>query len=740
MKKKKILWILLPILMLFGSIFFAKDVFNDISFGLDLQGGFEVLYEVSPLNEDTELTSDMVYSTYKTLVKRIDVLGVSEPEITLEGDNRIRVRLAGVTDKDSAKKILMSTASITFRDVYDKLLMTSDVLGGSVKLTTDNYGRPAVSLAIKDKDKFYNVTNTVKDYQENLIVIWLDYEEGVNSYKKEKDTCGDLANSKCLSAAYVNEAFSSDVIIQGNFTKEEATELVELINSGAMPTKLKELSSRTVDATFGENSLNKTLIAGALGISLVVLIMIIIYRFSGLISAIGLIFYTFLSFLVYNLIGGVLTLPGIAAMLLGIGMAVDASVISYERIKDELKKGKPLNKAYTLGNKQSFSSIIDANVTTIIVAIILFIFGESAIKGFATMLIINIILTVLVMIFLVKFVLQKLVESNFFNHRLTLFIGITKKKLAKGYHIPYQKFNFIKYKNYFLIGTLILIIVGAIFLKNGLNLGVEFKGGTDITISLNDNLNKDKTISYFKEDYNIEKEETYDGNISILVNEVLTDDEINKISNHFKDNYKTDADINVVSNVVKKELTINGVKSLLIAFIGIIIYVSIRFKFSYAISGIIALVHDVLITFIFFAMFNLEITSVFIAAILTIIGYSINDTIVTFDRVRELYKKEEDKNKLADIVNNAIRETLTRTFLTTATTLVPILCLIFLGSSEIINFNIALLIGFIAGVYSSIFISNTLWYIIEKRNINKPKKKKKEDDEPEELMIKGINS
>ena len=736
MKKKKLLWLILPTILLFISIFFADNIYKNMNFGLDLKGGFEVLYEVSPLNND-ELTSDMVYSTYKTLVKRIDVLGVSEPEITIEGKNRIRIRLAGVTDSNSAKQILQSTASITFRDASDNLLMTSEVLGGSVKLTTDNYGRPAVSLPIKDKDKFYKVTNEIKDKKENVIVIWLDFDEEINNYHKESSTCGSLSTSNCLSAAMVNEAFKSDVIIQGNFTKEEATNLVELINSGAMPTKLEELSSRLVDATFGEKSLEKTIFAGAVGLIIVILILIAIYHFSGLIAAVNLVFYTFASFLIYNLIGGVLTLPGIAAMLLGIGMAVDTSIISFERVKDELKKGLPLPKAFIIGNKESLSSIIDANVTTIIVAIILFTFGESAIKGFATMLIINIILTILIMMLSTKIILSNLVSSNYFNDKLNLYIGITKKQLDNKNKSFISKLDIIKPKNYLLIGTLILIIIGSFFFKDGLNLGVEFKGGTDITVNYNDKLNIEVASEYLNKNYTIEKIENYKDNSSILLKEVLNETETNNLINYFKNEYNTDIDVNIISNIVKKELTINGIKALLIAMIGIIIYVSIRFKFSYAISGIVALVHDVLITFIFFAIFKIEITSIFIAAILTIIGYSINDTIVTFDRIRSTYNKAKDKKDLDIIVNTAVRATFTRTLLTTLTTLIPVLCLIFLGASEIINFNIALLVGFIAGVYSSIFISNSLWYLIEKnKKIKKPKDK---DKEPDELMIKGIN-
>lgn len=311
------------------------------NYGLDLKGGFEVLYEVTPLEDDQELNSDMVYNTYKAILKRIDILGVSEPEITIEGDNRIRIKLAGVTNAEEARDTISSTAVLSFRDANDNLLMTSSVLGGNAKVTTDQYGNPAVSLSIKDTDTFYNVTKKVKDMTNNVIVIWLDYETG-DSYQREKDKCGSLGDSKCLSAATVNEAFASDVIIQGNFTQEEAESLVELINSGALPTKLTEITSRTVEATYGESSLNTTLFAGLIGLILVTAMMCIIYRFSGFITSMNVILYTLFTFIIFYLIGGVLTLPGIAAMLLGIGMAVDASVISFERIKEQLKIGKSL--------------------------------------------------------------------------------------------------------------------------------------------------------------------------------------------------------------------------------------------------------------------------------------------------------------------------------------------------------------------------------------------------------------
>ena len=735
---------LIAIIISFVCCYFISPLIDKINFGLDLQGGFEVLYEVKPLKEEDTLTQDMLYSTYQAILKRIDVLGVSEPEITIEGDDRIRVKLAGITNAEDARDTISSTAVLSFRDYNDNLLMTSDVLGGQAKVTTDEYGRPAVSLKIKDTETFYEVTKKVKNMTNNIMVIWLDYDEETDSYQKEKTKCG-TSESHCLSGATVDRAFASDVIIQGNFTKEEATYLVELINSGALPTKLTEISSRTVEASFGSDSLNKTLIAGIIGIALVIILMTIIYRFSGLIAGFGLILYTFTSFGIFYLINGVLTLPGIAAMILGIGMAVDANVISFERIKENLLIGKSLKEAYEEGNKSSFTSIIDANVTTIIAAIIMFIIGESSVKGFATMLIINIIVTVIVMVYLIKYLLKFFVKTGIFDNHLGLFIGLNKKKIKKSKEIiiPYEKLNFVRHKSKFIAITVILFIIGIIsFIITGANYGVDFSGGTSITINSSENINEAKQFLEDK-NYHIEKYITNDKETNITLSEVLDKDEINELTKTLKDDYNLDSNIYVVSKVVKQELVKNAIKSLLIASIGIIIYVAIRFRFNYAISGIIALIHDVAFTFLFFAIFKIQINSIFIAGILTIIGYSINDTIVTFDIIRENYKTKYKNNitnqeDLDNLVNISIRRTLFRTILTTLTTIIPVIILMIFGSREILTFNISLLVGFIAGVYSSIFISNMIWLSLEKKRITKPKKQD-DDDEIQELKVRGIN-
>lgn len=719
-----------------GSLYLPK-LMDKINYGLDLQGGFEVLYQVSPI--EGELNSDMVYNTYKSILKRIDILGVSEPEISIEGEDKIRIRLAGVKNKDEAREILSSTAVLTFRDPSDNILLTSDVLGGNAKVSTDNQGRYVISLSIKDKDAFYEATKKVKDMMDNRMVIWLDFEEGVDSFRKEEKKCGS-DSSNCLSAPYVNEAFASDVVIQGNFTKESAKKLTDLINSGALPTKLEEISSRTVEASFGENALNKTLIAGVIGIILVIILMIIIYRFSGFITGVCFIIYTFGCLYIFYLINGVLTLPGIAAMLLGIGMAADSAIICYERIKEQLKIGNNLSKSFEIGNKTSLSSIIDSNITTIIVAIILFILGQSSVKGFATMLIINIIVTVIVMVYLERQILKLFIKTTYFDDKLNLFIGVNKKKITKSKEIevPFKKLNFISVAKKYTIGILIVIIVcgiATIFTKY--NLGVDFTGGTSITINNNTDLTNDiKNLNYTLKDYKIEN-----NNSTYIIDEVLNKDEIKNLNDYIESNYELSSDIYVVSDVVKKELVKNAIKALIISSIAIIIYVSIRFKFNYAISGIIALLHDVILTILFFGLFNIEINSTFIAAILTIIGYSINDTIVTFDMIRELYKEKKNVKTSEDInkiVDTSVKRVLSRTILTSVTTIIPVIMLLIMGAKEIVNFNIALLVGFIFGTLSSIFVSNYLWSKLEYIRITKPVKDD-DDDEITEYKVKGIN-
>ena len=735
---RPIFYVLITLVVSLGLM---PTLFKNLKFGLDLQGGFEVLYKVSAIDGD-KVTSDMVTSTYKTMLKRIDTLGVSEPVITVEGSDRIRVQLAGVTNPDDARKLLSSAASLTFRDSSDNLLMNSDVIG-KAQVGEDSSGKPAVSLTVKDKDKFYKVTKRISETEDKMIVIWLDFDEGVDSYATT--SCGADSISGCLSAATVSEGFASDVIIQGNFELKEVEDLVDLINSGSLPTKLTEISSKTVGASFGEDALEKTFVAGLVGISIIIVFMTLAYRFAGFVASIGLILYTFLTFATFWVVGGVLTLPGIAAAIIGIGMAVDANVINFSRIKDELRQGKSFKNACLLGNKESLASIVDSNITTFIVAIILFIFGESSIKGFATMLMISIAITMFVMVFLVRFLLNKFVQTGKFDNKQNFFIGFKKDKEIR----KEKRFASIDYvgksKIFVAVSVMVLLLGIGSVVTRGMNLGIDFKGGSSITLQLNKSV-KESTLKKDIKELGFELESiSYvdDTNVDIIVKDSMSEEEVTKTNKYFVEKYEAKTDIGVVSNVVRKELIKNAVYSLLIACIGIIAYISLRFTLSYAISGLVALFHDVGIIIAMFSLLNFEVSTIFIAAILSIIGYSINDTIVTFDRIRENMNNKRVKNEedLKEVVNLSLRQTIGRSLFTTLTTLFPVLALIFLGSYEIFYFNMALLFGLIAGAYSSIFIASQIWIVIEKRNIGKPKKKKWYDEkEPEELKVKGVNS
>lgn len=732
--------ILLLVLLFVASILVLIPTIKHVNYGLDLQGGFEVLYQVSSL-DGSKMTSDKLTSTYKTIGKRIDTLGVSEPNIVVEGEDKIRVELAGVTNIEEARKILSKAANLTFRDTSDNLLMTSDVISGA-KLGSDSNGRPAVALSVRDKETFYKVTKKVSEMSDNRIVIWLDYTEGEDSFSEEGNKCG-TSESSCLSVASVGEGFASDVIIQGNFTTEEAETLSSLISSGSLPTKLDEISSKTVDASLGANSLSKTFTAGIIGIALIMVVLICLYRFAGFVSSVGIMIYTALVFAIFWLVGGVLTLPGIAAVLIGIGMAVDSSVISFSRIKDELKKGSKLNNAVKNGNKNSFASILDGNLTTLVVALILFIFGESSVKGFATMLIISIAVTMFVMVFVVRWLINYTIKTGFFEGKEKLFIGYNGNKER------FEKLNFNELNRYTIPLTGIMVVIGIVSLViSGLNLGIDFKGGTSITIETMNNL----TEKVIKEDmsslnYNVYSYEKASDNVYIIkVNESMDKDEVMNVGSYLQEKYEASTDIGVVSNLVKESLVKNAIVSLLIAFIGIIIYVALRFQFMYAVSGLAALIHDVFMMVAIFSLFRLEVTSVFIAAVLSIVGYSINDTIVEFDRIRELIKtkynsKLKSMNDVNELINTSLKKMLSRTIITTLTTMIPVITLIFFGSHEIFNFNIALLIGLIAGTYSSVLLAPQLLRLFLKKKIGVDLSKKwYEDNEPTEKKVKGVNA
>lgn len=421
--------VVLTLAILIGATF--KDQIDEVKLGLDLQGGFEVLYEVHPVDEEQEITSEVLSDTVTSLLARIDVLGVSEPNIRTEGENRIRVQLAGVNDEQTARELLSTQAELSFRDVDDNLLLDgSDLVEGGAKQSFHpQTNQPIVSVTLKDADLFGDVTEEVlakQAYGKNQLVIWLDYEEGDSFYEEILKE-----DSKIVSAPFVWEVLrTKDVMITGDFTVEEAQQLAGILNAGSLPVKLEEIYSNSVGASLGEEAMEKTVFAGMIGIALIFLYMIIVYRFPGVIAVITLSVYIYLVLLIFNLLNAVLTLPGIAALILGVGMAVDANILTYERIKEELRTGKSMLSAFRAGNRRAFATILDANLTSLIAAGVLFYFGTSSIQGFAVMLIVSILTSFITAVYGSRFLLGLWVKSRALNGKYRLF-GVKEGEISE---------------------------------------------------------------------------------------------------------------------------------------------------------------------------------------------------------------------------------------------------------------------------------------------------------------------
>lgn len=731
---------------------------NNLNLGLDLQGGFEILYQVDPLNEGADV--DMTAVT-NSISKRVNVLGVSEPSITVEGDNRIRIQLAGIQDQDSARAMLGTTANLTFRDVDNNELADSSILQeGGASLNYQD-GKPVVSLKIKDTAKFSEITSTIskKASGSNIMVIWLDYEEG-DSYTEEAAKANQGKEPKYISAATVSSAISGDCVISGNFTETEAKTLANLINSGSLPVKLTEISSNVVSAQFGQDALQKTAIAGAVGIALVMVFMIAVYKMLGVLSSIMLCVYIWAVFGIYSLMGATFTLSGIGALVLGVGMTVDANIINNERIRQELYKGHSVRNSVAQGQQLSFGAIFDAQFTTLIAALIMYIWGNGAVKGFATMLIITVLMTLCINVAVSKWLLSSVVSTGLFDDKPQWF-SVRKTQIPdvqkgeKQFYFGFPKFDYVKRSNLFVcISTAILaiaIVCGAVNTAKGngfLNLGIDFASGTKLTISsaepitIEDVSSEMETLGYTNFSY----QSAGDTTVYAITKDSLTTEELTSIKSDFKDKYGQEPGDNVVTPVVGRDLVHNAVILTIVAWIAMMAYVTIRYEWEYAAGCIVALIHDVLIVLSVFCIFRLEVNTELISVLLTIIGYSINNSIVVFDRVRENMKKNKKvastDEYLKDVVNQSMNETIKMSLFSSVTTLIPVIFLLALGSHSIFTFMFAMLIGLIAGTFSSIFIATKVWRFFYKNHTKNSKKKKKKEykEELDEYTFTGINA
>lgn len=760
-KKGKLAWLAIIIAAIGVLITMTySTIYSHLNLGLDLKGGFEILYQVTPLDENSSVDMTAVVNS---ISKRVNVLGVSEPSITVEGTDRIRVQLAGVADQDAAREMIGTTANLTFRDVDDNLLADSSILTeGGASLGYDSNGLPVVSLKIADQTKFGEITSTIaaKTSGENIMVIWLDYADG-DSYKTEATKKAQGQEPKYISAASVNSQITGDCQISGNFTEEEAKTLANLINSGSLPVKMTELSSNVVSAEFGIDALSKTAIAGLVGVIAVMLYMIIKYKMPGVISALMLFAYVWAVFGLYSLMGAVFTLSAIGALVLGVGMTVDVNIINFERIRQELFKGRSVRNAVGEGQQLSLSAIFDAQFTTLIAALIMYIWGNGTVKGFATMLIITVIMTLVLNVALSKLLLTLIVDSGICDNKPEWF-GVKKNQIpdvAKGesqFYSDSHKFDYMG-KGKIVIRAALTIFVAALLFGivntargNGfMNIGIDFSSGTQLTIT-----STEKTVSI--DDVKAEMEKLGYDNFSYQTSGdhtvyatgkvSLDTDELKTVKSEFKNLYGQEPGDNIVTPVVGKDLVKNAIILTIVAWIAMMLYITIRYEWDYALGCLIALIHDCGMVLAAFCIMRMEVNITLISVLLTIIGYSINNSIIIFDRVRENMGKKNGsltKDEYKQLVNDSIDETIWMALDGSITTIIPVIFLLAMGSSAIATFNVAMFIGLIAGTFSSIFIAPSLWVWIRIHHTPKAKAKKAKKQEKEKLdeyTIKGINA
>ncbi|MBW4080238.1 protein translocase subunit SecD [Paenibacillus sp. S150] len=397
---KRMLSFIITVLVLTGvMVFTTPGLLDKVRLGLDLKGGFEILYHAEPMEAGAELSRASLQKTAESLEKRANALGTSEPEVTTEGTDRIRLKIAGVTDEAEVRKKMKEPAVLTFRSAaegdaagtYSKIeLVGSDFVEGAAEVQRNNLNQPEISIKIKDKDKFAEITKRLLGQE---LAIYLD--------------------DKLLSAPTVRaELTDGSASISGNYTLNEARELADTINLGALPLKLTEKYSQSVGATLGKQSLDQTIKAGLVASVIILLFMIGMYRLPGALASFALILHTWLLIFVFVVADFTLTLPGIAAFILGIGMAVDANIITNERIREEMRNGKSILSSVKAGNKTSFRTVMDANITTIIVAAVMFAFGTGAVKGFALILIVEIVLSIVTNLYFAHWLLTVLVKAG----------------------------------------------------------------------------------------------------------------------------------------------------------------------------------------------------------------------------------------------------------------------------------------------------------------------------------------
>ena len=726
-KRKAVINLIIFFLLLAGGIYMAiagvgqneSGKTANVPLGLDLQGGLSVTYEI----QDEKPTSDEIKATVDKLQRRVDAYS-SEGEVYQEGNDRITVEIPLNTEKVDAHDVLDELGQpgqLLFLDSENYTIWQQNQNNG----TNDAYEAVLTGSDIKNAQAGVDDSGTVKDY-----VVQLQFtDEGAQKFATA--TAANIGkpiyiiyDGAVASAPTVQSAITDgNAVINKISSYDEAESLASTIKIGALPLELKQIQYNIVGAKLGQKAVSTSLIAGAIGFGLVCILMIVLYRFPGFIASLALTGYVVLMLLILSIRHITLTLPGIAGIILSIGMAVDANVIIFTRIREEISAGSGVRAAVKAGFSKALSAILDGNITTLIATVVLMILGSGSIKGFAVTLMLGIVLSMFTALFVTKMLLNSFLELGVQNPKM---YGKAKEPKIHGY-----------VKNFKICGvaSLIVIIAGLAFLGvnhsrigKSLNYSLEFTGGTSTTAT-------------FAEDdvYTLERAEsevapviaetagidagtiqiqTVEGNNQVIFKtSELTEEQSAKIDDLLKSQFKaTEVDNQSISSTISGEMKKDAIVAIAVSSVLMLLYIAFRFSdVKFGVSAVLALVHDVLVVFAAYSIGTLSVGNTFIACMLTIVGYSINATIIIFDRIRENMRTQDSKESLEELVNKSIGQTFTRTIYTSQTSFIMVFLLFVMVVSSLLEFTFTLMLGIVCGAYSSVCITGPLWYTMKKK-------------------------
>lgn len=671
---------------------------KNIKLGLDLAGGVSITYQVKDKNPTASEMSDTIYK----LQKRVEQYS-TEATVYQEGDDRINIEIPGVTNANEILDALGKPGSLEFQLEDGTTVITgSDVKTASSQSGQDDMGNTeySVELDLNDEGAEKFADATAANVGKQIAIVY---------------------DGETISAPRVESAITGGVAyITGNFTYEEAENLASTIRIGGLKLELEELRSNVVGAQLGEQAISTSLKAGAIGLVLVFLFMIFVYYLPGFAAALALIIYTGLVMIILNAFEVTLTLPGIAGIILSIGMAVDANVIIFARVREEMTSGKSVRNSLKTGFQKAMSAIIDGNVTTLIAAAVLWLKGSGSVKGFAQTLAIGILVSMFTAL-----VITRMIVFAFYA------VGLTKESL---YYRPKKErapIDFLGKKKVFFAVSLAVIIAGFAFMginssqgKGAFEYSLEFQGGTSTTVPFDKDYSIDEidaqivpVVEEVTGDKNVQTQKVAGTNDVIIKTKTLELDQREALNKAFAEKFgvdETQITAENISSTVSKEMRQDAIIAVILATIFMLLYIWFRFKdICFATSAVVALLHDVFVVLAFYAAARVSVGNTFIACMLTIVGYSINATIVIFDRIREELHYKTRTTDMKELVNKSITQTLTRSIYTSLTTFIMVVVLYILGVSSIREFALPLMVGIVCGGYSSVCITGALWYVMK---------------------------